>query len=323
MIKLNDYLYNGDTVIKILRNFVWDLNEYARQQNNEIDLHHAAYLEQMSKLLQHTEFLAYQSERMRVIYMELAERYPFLEFSFKGRIKSLIRSEEKFNGYIVGNIYGYYKKHGEYPEPAEIVARLSMLRDLIAYRLVISLPPDASMTEAEQKEAERKYLYEIANQLPSMMVKQGFVLQPAGMDMKEQSPLLQEHQRPYFRDYVANPKASGYQSLHVIFYDVRSTSFLEFQLRTKDMDDHAEIGPANHFNYELNQQIERSRRNEIPVGACVYFDDAYEREIALQKIDLTKLHVNMFYAVSNVRMNDGCGLYRGRLILPYEHLCRT
>ena len=88
------------------------------------------------------------------------------------------------------------------------------------------------------------------------------------------------------------------------------------------MDDVAEIGAANHLGYEKKQESERARRDAIPQGECRYFDDAYERGIRLQKLDLSKLDVNMFAAVNNSLINDGCGLYRGRLILPYEHLSR-
>lgn len=42
----------------------------------------------------------------------------------------------------------------------------------------------------------------------------------------------------------------------------------------------------------------------------------------LQQLELSKLDVNMFAAVNNSLINDGCGLYRGRQILPYEHLSR-
>ena len=42
----------------------------------------------------------------------------------------------------------------------------------------------------------------------------------------------------------------------------------------------------------------------------------------LMREELSKLDVNMFSAVNNSLINDGCGLYRGRLILPYEHLSR-
>ena len=54
----------------------------------------------------------------------------------------------------------------------------------------------------------------------------------------------------------------------------------------------------------------------------IYFDEAYARGILLQELDLAKVDVNMFGAVNNQLVNDGCGLFKGRLILPYEHLSR-
>ena len=42
----------------------------------------------------------------------------------------------------------------------------------------------------------------------------------------------------------------------------------------------------------------------------------------LQQLELSKVDVNMFGAINNSLINDGCGLYRGRLILPFEHLSR-
>ncbi len=42
----------------------------------------------------------------------------------------------------------------------------------------------------------------------------------------------------------------------------------------------------------------------------------------LLNLKLAELDVNMFSAVNNSLINDGCGLYRGRQILPYEHLSR-
>ena len=97
---------------------------------------------------------------------------------------------------------------------------------------------------------------------------------------------------------------------------------MEVQLRTKAMDDIAEIGSANHLGYEKRQQNERARRDAVPEGECVYFDEAYERGMRLLQLNLSELDVNMFSAVNNSLVNDGCGLYRGRLILPYEHLSR-
>ena len=88
------------------------------------------------------------------------------------------------------------------------------------------------------------------------------------------------------------------------------------------MDDAAEIGLANHKLYELNQEYERGRREAVPDGESVYFDEAYDRIAALQNLDLSAVDVCMFKAVDNHLMNDGCGLYRGRLITPFEHLSR-
>ena len=61
----------------------------------------------------------------------------------------------------------------------------------------------------------------------------------------------------------------------------------------------------------------RERKPEL-----VYFDEAYERGKRLTGLDLSGLDVNMFAAIDNHLINDGCGLYHGRLILPYEHLSR-
>lgn len=38
MVTLNDYLYSGDTMFKILKNYSQDLKAEAKQTNNEIDL---------------------------------------------------------------------------------------------------------------------------------------------------------------------------------------------------------------------------------------------------------------------------------------------
>ena len=40
MITLNDYLYSGDTVLKILQKYTRDLRKEAKLTHNEIDLMH-------------------------------------------------------------------------------------------------------------------------------------------------------------------------------------------------------------------------------------------------------------------------------------------
>jgi hypothetical protein len=322
MKKLNDYLYSGDTVLRILNKYAEDLKQSAKETHNQVDLVHCNFLLQIAELLKHNDFLTSQSQRIREFYKLMANDYPFLAFTFKGRIKSLIRAESKFNGYIVEYIYDYYMEHGNYPSLPELKNCLSCFRDLIAYRIVISLPK-CHLKEGENcADEEIKYLYEVANQLLGFLEERGFTAELSSLTGQKKSALLKDSVIPYYRDYIANSSPSGYRSLHITFYDNIARCYVEVQLRTKEMDDFAEIGPANHLGYEKRQESERARRDVIPKGENIYFDDAYERGILLQQLELSKLDVNMFSAVNNSLINDGCGLYRGRLILPYEHLSR-
>lgn len=322
MKKLNDYLYSGDTVLKILQLYAEDLKQSAKETNNEIDLLHCNFLLQIAELLQHNEFLTSQSQRIREFYKLMANEYPFLAFTFKGRIKSLIRAEAKFNGNIVEYIYDYYIEHGNYPTLPELKNYLNCFRDLIAYRIVISLPKCHLQEGQISAVEENKYMYDVANKLLGFLEERGFTAELDSFTGKKKSSLLKENVRPYYRDYVENPEPSGYRSLHITFYDNIARCYIELQLRTKEMDDFAEIGPANHLGYEKRQESERAKRDAIPKGENIYFDDAFERGIMLQKLELSKIDVNMFSAVNNSLINDGCGLFRGRLILPYEHLSR-
>ena len=322
MITLNDYLYSGDTVLRILHYYIHDLREDAKKTHNEIDMIHCNFLLHIQELLEHNDFLTAQSQQIREFYKYMSKEYPFLAFTFKGRIKSLIRAEEKFNGYVVEHIYDYYSQHGEYPSLAELKDRLSCFRDFIAYRIVISMPRCHLQSEDDRGSEELKYLYQIANVLPGFLEERGFTAESAHGIKKSASPLLNENVKPYYRDYIYGADSDEYQSLHITFYDNCSRSYMEVQLRTKTMDDIAEIGAANHLGYEKKQESERGRREAIPKGESIYFDEAYERGMKLLGLDLSKLDVNMFAAVDNSLINDGCGLYRGRLILPYEHLSR-
>lgn len=109
MIKLNDYLYSGDTVLKILHSYTADLMEDAKANHNPIDVAHCNILIQITEILEHNDFLTSQSQRIKELYKYMTSKYPFLAFTFKGRIKSLIRAEEKINGYILEFIHSYYE----------------------------------------------------------------------------------------------------------------------------------------------------------------------------------------------------------------------
>ena len=220
------------------------------------------------------------------------------------------------------DFYDYYEKYHQFPSMEETKKRLDCFRDLIAYRVVISLPQCHLKEGQDRDEQEIKLLYEIANELLGFLEERGFSAEPARGVSESSSELLDDEVRPYYRDYISNGESSEYQSLHITFYDNIARCFMEVQLRTKTMDDNAEIGLANHLGYEKKQEHDRARRDMIPEGECICFDEAYERGMKLQKLELSELDVNMFSAVNNSLINDGCGLYRGRQILPYEHLSR-
>ena len=251
MVTLNDYLYSGHTVLRILKRYTEDLRTSAVENHNEIDLMHYDYLLQIMGILEHNDFLTAQSQKIRDFYKYMVQEYSFLSFTFKGRIKSLIRAEAKFNGYIVEYIYDYYEKNGTYPTVPEIKECLNCFRDLIAYRIVISMPKCHLENGEDRKKEEIKYLYKIANVLPKFLEERGFSAEHANGIKRSKSDLLSDEVRPYYRDYINCDEIGDYRSLHITFFDHSSRCYMEMQLRTKEMDD---IASRQVTHYDIFQK---------------------------------------------------------------------
>ncbi|MGV8172184.1 MAG: RelA/SpoT family protein [Candidatus Woesearchaeota archaeon] len=98
------------------------------------------------------------------------------------------------------------------------------------------------------------------------------------------------------KDYIALPKANGYQSLHTGVF-IGHGSVLEVQIRTKDMHSAAEEGVAAHWRYKGDERDKKFDKHVALMKQILdwqrYSDDAKEFMESL-KIDLFEKEIFVF-----------------------------
>ena len=157
---------------------------------------------------------------------------------------------------LVGQVYGRPKHiYSIYRKMHDKKKRFDQLYDLIAIRCIMDTPSDVY--------AMLGYIHELWRPMPGR-----------------------------FKDYIANPKANGYQSIHTTVYGPKGP--IEFQIRTKEMHQVAEYGVAAHWAYKRGGNATASQKElkwinnlielQVDSGDAKTFVDSVKDDIFTERI---------------------------------------
>ena len=154
-------------------------------------------------------------------------------------------------------------QHAEWPRQRETELRAALEQDEVP---VVAI-------ESRVKRAAGIFRKMQANNVELDQVKDVFAYRIIVPDKPHcYQALAAVHQRfePHplrFRDYIANPKPNGYQSLHTYVRGSDDVSF-EIQIRSEEMHQRADGGSAAHWRYKADQQngVRTPRRSPRRLG---------------------------------------------------------
>jgi len=228
------------------------------------------YIENLRRM-----FIA-MAQDIRVILIRFADRLHNINtLQFQPPVKQLRIAKETLEIYVpIADRLGIYELKGlledgafkyAYPEEYEWVKKISKNYYLKKEKLIKiasrEIEKQLKKEKAKYKKifGRRKNLYSLYQKLHKYnkdikKIHDIYALRIITSNVQECYAVLgaiHQNWRPIsgrIKDYIAQPKPNGYQSLHTtIFFDKENT--LEIQIRTKEMDDEAEHGIAAHWAY--------------------------------------------------------------------------
>lgn len=249
------------------------LSEYAialRSTGKLNDILHSNKIIEFENILSDNKFLSRVKTLHNSLYSLTKNENPDLKFHLSGRRKDVIGTEKKINLYLSQN------------------RDLSDFKDVLAFRFVLF-------------NGGIETCYELMKTVIDFHIAKGFIPCPAthvfqtegfqkenfpDIEMPEKSLLPPQYQ-VWVKDYVLHPKASGYQSLHVVFQDPKTGRCFEIQIRTFKMHIHAESNSlAGHDAYKKQRYADTSiefDRSKIHMDGYAYVDGQLFDFIGLEK----------------------------------------
>ena len=229
--------------------------------------------------LEDLAFRYLQPEKYKEIASQLAARRAERMVNIEQAVEKLERSirESGLNGTVSGRSKHIYSIHRKM-----VRKRLDFdhIFDIQALRVILE-PVDKVAYEKknnkEKEEEDRRLCYQALGLVHSLW-----------------QPIPRE-----FDDYIAAPKANGYQSLHTAVIDTKTGENLEVQIRTLRMHDEAEKGVAAHWAYKedggkVASSVKRRIDNLRDLLASLQEDNHQDEDDALLENEILAERIYVF-----------------------------